>query len=60
MNFITIQQGSYTINVNQISEIDWTEGDEEATATMASGQEYTFEAEDYWALRQILGLPGKN
>jgi hypothetical protein len=58
-NFLTLQDGEYTINVNLISEIDWTEGDEEATVTMVTGVEYTCEQEDYWALRAAIGLPGK-
>lgn len=55
-NFLTILGGDHTINVNMISEVDWTAGDEEATVTMCTGKKYTCEGDDYWALRQAMGM----
>lgn len=53
--FLTIQDGSYTININMISEIDWTEGDEEAMVTMVTGQQYTVDGDEYQKLRDLVG-----
>ena len=54
-NLLTIQDGDYTININFISEIDWTPG-EECTVSMITGNEFTLECDDYYALRVKLGL----
>lgn len=54
--FLEIQGGDYTINVNLISEVDWTVGDEECTVTMVSGNEFTVEGDDFYRLREKLGM----
>jgi hypothetical protein len=54
-NFITIQDGEYTINVDLISEIEWV-SESEATVTMTTGAEYTCEDSDFWLLREAMGL----
>ena len=53
-NFLTIQNGAFTINVNLIAEVEWLKN--EATVTMATGREYTCDGEDYHALRVAMGL----
>ena len=56
-NFLLVQDGACTINLNFIAEIDWESGnDDEATVTMITGTEYTIEGEDYHALRDRLGM----
>ena len=54
--FLTIQDGDYTINLNLISEIDWTPGEEEATIAMVTGNEFTVEDDDFRSLKSALGL----
>lgn len=54
--FLTIQNNDYTINVNHITLIDWTDGDECATVTLACGEQVTCEGEDWHALRAAIGL----
>lgn len=56
MNLLHIQNGDHTINLNFISEIDWTCGETEALVTMSNGNQYTVEDEDYFALREKLGM----
>lgn len=52
--FLTIQEGSYTINVNLISEIEWN--DEEASITMVTGVQYDVDGEDLEALKKAVGM----
>ena len=54
--FLTLEDGDYTINVNHITLIDWTDGDECATVTLACGEQVTFEGVDYHALKAAIGL----
>lgn len=54
--FLTIQDGDYTINLAAISSIDWTTGDDEATISMADGNEFTVDGDDFQALRKAIGL----
>lgn len=54
--FLTIQGGDYTLNLNQISEIDWT-NDGYATVKMATGAEYDIdEGDELKKLKKMLGL----
>ena len=55
-SFLTIQDGDYTLNLNLISEIDWTTDEEEATVSMVTGNEFTVEGDDYYALKAYFGL----
>lgn len=51
--FLKIQDGDYTININQISDID-TSCEDCWTVTMASGNEFDCEGEDLEALKQLI------
>ena len=54
MNFLTIQDGDYTINLNLVSEIEWN--DDSAEVTMVTGTGYTVEGADLDELKERLGL----
>ena len=54
--FLTIQGGSHTININQISEIDWT-NEGYATVKMATGAEYDIDQGDgFEELQKLVGI----
>jgi hypothetical protein len=53
-HFITVQEGSVTLNVNLIATVDWCS--DAATVTMATGAEIECEGEDYGLLREAMGL----
>ena len=52
--FITVQQGEYSINTNQITWIDWTE--EEPIVHLACGNEVALYAEDIEPVKKAIGL----
>ena len=52
MQFITIQDGAYTINLSTIASIQWNETD--ADVTLVNGESFTFECEDLEKLVSIV------
>jgi hypothetical protein len=59
--FLTIQDGSYSINLAHIAAIQWFKADKqdgiEAYAEISvDGEKYCCEGKDYQAIRKIAGL----
>lgn len=50
----------YTINLNQIAEIEWMEADEEipayASVTLTNDNQYDIEGDDCERLKRVVGL----
>ena len=53
-HFITVQEGSVTLNVDLIATVDWCS--DAATVTMVTGVEIECEGESYGLLREAMGL----
>ena len=53
--FITIQDGSYSINIAHIATIEWHLRDDYADITVGT-QEFTCEGEDLETLKKALGI----
>lgn len=54
-HFITVQEGSVTLNVDLIATVDWWSSGA-ATVTMMTGVEIECEGESYALLREAMGL----
>lgn len=54
MQFLSIQDGEYTINLAAIAYIDWTEGEDTCTVYLLNGNQFTFEGEDYIKLQNFV------
>lgn len=54
--FLTIQDGDYTINVNQIAYVEWNDGESAEVHLIGDNDSFTCEGLDYRNLRNAMGL----
>ena len=58
LNFLHIQDGTISINVNQIVAIEWFLNEEDAipyAEVLAGGEKFCCEGEDFEALKKLAG-----